>query len=288
MPEVPWVDRDLGRDHDLLLVDCGLGVVALDVAARGLQKPRVGIGQVYLPLRNLGRCVWSWRSPESLSVACAPVDPVGLIGSVCARLHPQLLLQAALCLFQPCRARTRNWPGLLRAFLIELAFCLAQPPTTALTSRKVLGQLVAALLAVELILGGIDLCGLFEDLPRDLIEVDVRFAARVCMDLRAVDRDRPSLDHSRPRTQREHAAEQPGQRVGMLGAKPIDRHVIGREVRRDDPVGDILDALALDAPRVALALRIGVELSLIHISEPTRRTPISYAVFCLKKKKTNK
>ena len=27
-------------------------------------------------------------------------------------------------------------------------------------------------------------------------------------------------------------------------------------------------------------------LSLIHISEPTRRTPISYAVFCLKKKTT--
>src|SRR5680860_759597 len=26
-----------------------------------------------------------------------------------------------------------------------------------------------------------------------------------------------------------------------------------------------------------------LELSLIHISEPTRRTPISYAVFCLKK-----
>src|SRR5665647_161493 len=28
-----------------------------------------------------------------------------------------------------------------------------------------------------------------------------------------------------------------------------------------------------------------MRLSLIHISEPTRRTPISYAVFCLKKKK---
>ena len=28
-----------------------------------------------------------------------------------------------------------------------------------------------------------------------------------------------------------------------------------------------------------------LQLSLIHISEPTRRTPISYAVFCLKKKK---
>src|SRR5664279_912289 len=29
----------------------------------------------------------------------------------------------------------------------------------------------------------------------------------------------------------------------------------------------------------------GDNLALIHISEPTRRTPISYAVFCLKKKK---
>src|SRR5665647_861442 len=28
-----------------------------------------------------------------------------------------------------------------------------------------------------------------------------------------------------------------------------------------------------------------VDLSLIHISEPTRRTPISYAVFCLQQKK---
>ena len=37
-----------------------------------------------------------------------------------------------------------------------------------------------------------------------------------------------------------------------------------------------------------LLVHIGhiLDLSLIHISEPTRRTPISYAVFCLKKKKT--
>src|SRR5664279_1604817 len=32
--------------------------------------------------------------------------------------------------------------------------------------------------------------------------------------------------------------------------------------------------------------QMNMDLSLIHISEPTRRTPISYAVFCLKKKKT--
>ena len=42
---------------------------------------------------------------------------------------------------------------------------------------------------------------------------------------------------------------------------------------------------------VAMAIWVGFirpdglqGLSLIHISEPTRRTPISYAVFCLKKK----
>ena len=35
----------------------------------------------------------------------------------------------------------------------------------------------------------------------------------------------------------------------------------------------------------ALGKSIQITLSLIHISEPTRRTPISYAVFCLKKKK---
>ena len=32
-------------------------------------------------------------------------------------------------------------------------------------------------------------------------------------------------------------------------------------------------------------MKTGVGLSLIHISEPTRQAEISYAVFCLKKKK---
>ena len=35
----------------------------------------------------------------------------------------------------------------------------------------------------------------------------------------------------------------------------------------------------------AIAMKKGVKLSLIHISEPTRQAEISYAVFCLKKKK---
>src|SRR5674476_1593017 len=43
---------------------------------------------------------------------------------------------------------------------------------------------------------------------------------------------------------------------------------------------DLLDQLGID--RVTL---VGHSLSLIHISEPTRQAEISYAVFCLKKKK---
>ena len=79
-----------------------------------------------------------------------------------------------------------------------------------------LGQLVAALLAIELILGSIDRGGLFEDLPRDPLIVDVGVTARVRDDLRAVDGDRADIDHPRPCAQAEHAAKQPGQRIGVL------------------------------------------------------------------------
>src|SRR5680860_356029 len=62
--------------------------------------------------------------------------------------------------------------------------------------------------------------------------------------------------------------------------------------------GRVAEIVLMDiSPNLQLALRAdtlglffallasGLWLSLIHISEPTRRTPISYAVFCLKKKK---
>ena len=46
----------------------------------------------------------------------------------------------------------------------------------------------------------------------------------------------------------------------------------------------VVDDSYVRAGQVIIDVGINV-LSLIHISEPTRRTPISYAVFCLKKKK---
>src|SRR5450756_1861049 len=52
------------------------------------------------------------------------------------------------------------------------------------------------------------------------------------------------------------------------------------------------DVFKRDELKVALGLHARstryLELSLIHISEPTRLGMISYAVFCLKKKKKNK
>src|SRR5664279_5872435 len=49
--------------------------------------------------------------------------------------------------------------------------------------------------------------------------------------------------------------------------------------------GDVRNCIVALSEDEALLSRLFQYLSLIHISEPTRRTPISYAVFCLKKKK---
>src|SRR5664279_5936107 len=62
-------------------------------------------------------------------------------------------------------------------------------------------------------------------------------------------------------------------KIGQLVANDFTGAIVSAQLLEVDPTtGQKLDYL-----RVAKAL----ELSLIHISEPTRRTPISYAVFCL-------
>src|SRR5665647_2147007 len=60
-------------------------------------------------------------------------------------------------------------------------------------------------------------------------------------------------------------------------------------VWRNDPLQIVKQyiqwARAYSENQITIAYDTMWNLSLIHISEPTRRTPISYAVFCLKKKK---
>src|SRR5664279_456133 len=59
----------------------------------------------------------------------------------------------------------------------------------------------------------------------------------------------------------------------------------GKEILRPIDPDDLLVHAHRDKNPIDVTAQY---LSLIHISEPTRRTPISYAVFCLKKKKTTK
>src|SRR5678810_720346 len=53
----------------------------------------------------------------------------------------------------------------------------------------------------------------------------------------------------------------------------------GKEIRL--PYGQARDRVAAGQAHHEGRARIAVELSLIHISEPTRQAEISYAVFCL-------
>src|SRR5674476_496394 len=80
------------------------------------------------------------------------------------------------------------------------------------------------------------------------------------------------------------------------GKKPINQIVEELQVKvNTDVVSGKADAMAADSPVGLYAVKqtngavepVGASygLSLIHISEPTRQAEISYAVFCLKKKK---
>ena len=66
---------------------------------------------------------------------------------------------------------------------------------------------------------------------------------------------------------------------------------IGSDTEAGQASGDGSVASVADLPGKHIGVQLGTTgdiLSLIHISEPTRQAEISYAVFCLKKKKKQK
>src|SRR5665647_3843673 len=58
----------------------------------------------------------------------------------------------------------------------------------------------------------------------------------------------------------------------------VTTYTVSQEIGKTFPIDNLAFLLNVNVDTI-------LYLSLIHISEPTRRTPISYAVFCLKKKK---
>jgi hypothetical protein len=118
-----------------------------------------------------------------------------------------------------------------------------------LRGRELRRQLVAARLPVELLLGRVDRLGFLDDLPRELLEVEVLVARRVGLHLRAVNGDHPNLGQPAARAERQHLAEQAGDRLLMTLNEPSQRRVIRPLLSRQYAKRDVLFAGALDHPR---------------------------------------
>ena len=104
-----------------------------------------------------------------------------------------------------------------------------------------------------------------------LLVVARRALRGVPINLGPVNGDHLNADQTRLRAQRQHLAEQPGQRHLMTLTKARDRAVIGLTVGRDHPKRDVLKARTLDHPRGALPTRIRVHQQRDHHRRIMRR-----------------
>ena len=101
---------------------------------------------------------------------------------------------------------------------VQLVHQLADPRSARRGSANP-GEPIAARFAIELVFGRVDLCGLLEDLPRQLLIGLVRKPRRVRRDLGRIDRNHPSTDQPGALTHRQHLPEQLAERLLMLGPK---------------------------------------------------------------------
>jgi hypothetical protein len=138
VPEVGGLGSDLGSDHDLVLVDHGLRVVALHEPATRFQQPAVRVGRVDLALRQLGwreRLDGPGRHP-AMAVGADPGRPPRLILSVRLALDLELLLKAPLGLPQPLRPRAGHRLGVRGTLVLKPLARLTQPWRDPLSSVR--------------------------------------------------------------------------------------------------------------------------------------------------------
>jgi hypothetical protein len=103
-------------------------------------------------------------------------------------------------------------------------------------------------------------------------------------DLGAVDRDDADLDQTTARAEREHRAEQLGDRRLVADAEARDRGVIWRLVGSDHAKRDVVMAAALDRARGPHPNRVGVDKQGHHHRRIVRRaTPSVVAITRMKR-----
>jgi hypothetical protein len=189
--------------------------------------------------------------------------------------HPSLklpiLFQTPFAFGQALVAIARDRLGPRGALGLQRLLGLAQPSAAITAGPQPLGQLVAARLAEQLVLGRVNRGGLLEDLAGDLLVVARRVMRCVRSDLGAVDGDDADLDQPGARAKREHLAEQVGDRRLMAHTEARDRRVIGRLVGRDHPKGDVVVAMTLDPARGANSDRVGIDEHRDHHRRIVRR-----------------
>src|SRR5882757_11343071 len=113
---------------------------------------------------------------DAAPVAHPAASAEGLIGVVGAHLGPQLLIQAPLGLLDALVAVPRNRLRVRCPLGLQALLGVAQPRPPALAAAPLLGQLVAARLAVEFVLGGVGRDRLLDELARDLLVIEVLVA----------------------------------------------------------------------------------------------------------------
>jgi hypothetical protein len=138
------------------------------------------------------------------------------MGAVCPPLGAPVLGQPSPAGLKALGAIAPHRLGSLCPFALESLLGLAKPGAASVRRAQSLRELIAACLAVDFILGGVDAPGLGEDLGGDLLVAADRSVRGRGGELGAVDRDHADVDDPGLRAEPQDLAEEA--RQGLLVA----------------------------------------------------------------------
>ncbi len=263
--------RQVGRRERL--------AVAAQPATEGVARRRapvlVGLVGRELDLVVLPKPV---RALQQTLVAIARDRPARLLAVTLklAAALAQPLPPAALARHRPLRIDLGHAGRLIlnqgaTLALGEATLRLGQRGPATLGRAQLLGQLIAAILAVELVLTPVGLFGFTENLLDQPAVGAVLIHRRVRLDLRPVDRDHSDRHQPRLPTQAQNVVEQLRDLSLVTTAELRDRRVIRRAQTRDHLERHVLPTRPLDPPRRPVPARVRIEQQGNHHLRVTRR-----------------